>query len=148
MTFLVYLNHYNIRQCKAQYLSVLYEILGKNLDAHFILTEEYLENYENKGRWEVDWAKDCWGDYEGLLKKLTPDKYTLTSPAEKLINKDVKVPSAILREVVQKGSFDQQRILGEIINKKDIAAGLTWVNNKCFSSILKELDSSVEHILQ
>ena len=138
MTFLVYLNHYNIRQCKAQYLSVLYEILGKNLDAHFILTEEYLENYENKGRWEVNWAKDCWGDYESLLKKLTPDKYTLISPAEKLISKDIRVPSAILKEVVQKGSFDQQRILGEIINKKDVTAGLTWVNNKCFSSILKE----------
>ena len=42
MTYLVYLNNYDIRQCKAQYLSVLYEVLGKNLDAHFILNKDYI----------------------------------------------------------------------------------------------------------
>ena len=45
MTYLVYLNHYDIRQCKAQYLSVLYEVLAHNLDTHFILNKDYLEKY-------------------------------------------------------------------------------------------------------
>jgi hypothetical protein len=78
----VYLNNYDIRQCKAQYLSVLYEVLGKNLDAHFILNKDYLEKFKEGDRWEIRWVKNHWGDYEEVYNRLKPENYTLMKKLE------------------------------------------------------------------
>ena len=63
MTYLVYLNNYDIRQCKAQYLSVLYEVLGKNIDAHFILNglEGLLKKFKEGDRWDKNVGKEPLG---------------------------------------------------------------------------------------
>ena len=56
MTYLVYLNHYDIRQCEAQYLSVFYETLGKQM-----IHKKFLQ-YENRiAVGMVGEGSDCYG---------------------------------------------------------------------------------------
>ena len=149
MSYLVYLNYYNIRQVEAQYLSVLYEILGKGLDATFLLSKEYLLNYENKNRWEVNWAKTHWGDYSTLLRKLTPDKYLVMDKPEEFIARDSareeKVPSEILSASVSREFVYERKQVIKAIEQHDIQAGVTWVNNRCFSATLRDFDIPTIH---
>lgn len=141
--YLTYLNHYNIRQCKAQYLSVLYEILGKNLDSYFILTDEYLEKYNRANRWEVRWAEENWGSYEKLYEKLTPQRYTVMKKPEFYFN--TRIPSELLYKTVNEAIKDQEKVIENIVNRKDIKAGLTWVNNKCFRDTLAKYNINTIH---
>ena len=137
MSYLVYLNHYDIRQCKAQYLSVFYEILGKNLDSYFILNKDYLEEYEVGSRWEIRWANNHWG-YNKVKSRINLDKCIVMKKPQELINTKNLVPSQILRKVVDEPIPTQTEIIEKILKKKDIKAGITWVNNKCFRDTLKE----------
>lgn len=137
MTYLVYLNNYDIRQCKAQYLSVLYEVLGKNLDAHFILNKDYLEKFKEGDRWEIRWVKNHWGDYEEVYNRLKPENYTLMKKLEEILNVNEFTPSEILRYVTTMPTQEQVDVIEKILNKKDIRAGITWVNNYCFKEALR-----------
>ena len=137
MSYLVYLNHYDIRQCKAQYLSVFYEVLGKNLDSYFILNRDYLEEYEVGSRWEIRWANNHWG-YDKVKKRINPDKCIVMQKPQELINIKNLVPSQILRKVVDESIPTQVEVIEKILKEKDIKAGITWVNNKCFRDTLKE----------
>lgn len=141
--YLAYLNHYNIRQCKAQYLSVLYEILGKNLDSYFILTDEYLEKYNRANRWEVRWAEENWGSYEKLYEKLTPQRYTVMKKPEFYFN--TRIPSELLYKTVNETIKDQEKVIENIANRKDIKAGLTWVNNKTLKDTLAKYNIPTIH---
>ena len=114
MTYLVYLNHYNIRQCKAQYLSVLYEVLGNGLDAHFILSKEYLDKYKIEDRWEVKWVRNHWGDYDKVYEKLKPENYTIMEKPETFLTS--KVPSTILSEAVNTYPQEEIKVLEDILN--------------------------------
>lgn len=151
--FLAYLNNYHIRQVKAQYLAVLYEILGNKLDVHFILPKEYLENYKEQSRWEVKWAENHWGKYEDLMARLTPDKYTLISTPDILSEEDTsgyflkksRVPSDILRETVYGRFSEQEEIIKETVKEKNIEAAVTWVNNNCLKETLKTFGIPVIH---
>lgn len=134
MSYLVYLNHYNIRQCRAQYLSVLYEVLGKGLDAHFILSNEYLDYYPN--RWETRWAKEQWGSIEVLRSNLTPENCTKMKKPEEILASSSIVPSEILRLTVEENIPTQIDTIMEVLEKKEIKAGITWVNNSCFKRTL------------
>lgn len=136
MSYLVYLNHYDIRQCKAQYLSVFYEVLGKNLDSYFILNQDYLEEYEVGSRWEIRWANNHWG-YDKVKSRINLDKCIVMKKPQELINTKNLVPSQILRKVVNDPIPTQVEIIEKILKEKDIKAGITWVNNKCFRDTLK-----------
>ena len=137
--YLVYLNNYHIRQCEAQYLSVMYEILGKNLPVHFILPKEYLKKYALGSRWEVKWVENHWGKYADVMSRLKFSDYTLMGKPEDLI-KEKMAPSEILKFVVNNPVPTQIETIKEAIQKKrnKIKAGLTWVNNKCFKETLDE----------
>ena len=142
--YLVYLNNYHIRQCEAQYLSVMYEILGKNLPAHFILPKEYLKKYEKGERWEVKWVENHWGKYADIISRLKFTDYTLMKKPEDLL-KEVEVdlaPSEILKYVVDFEVPTQVETIIEVLRKKgrNIRAGLSWVNNKCFKETLNKFN--------
>lgn len=141
--YLVYLNNYHIRQCEAQYLSVMYEILGKNLPAHFILPKEYLKKYKIGERWEVRWAESQWGKYADIISRLKITDYTLMEKPEDLL-KGIDVdfaPSEILKYVVNKPIPTQVETIVEVLRKKrKFKAGLSWVNNKCLKETLNKFN--------
>lgn len=153
MTYLAYLNHYNIRQCKAQYLSVMYEILGKNLPTHFILNREYLQKYEKGKRWEVRWVEENWGSYREVMSRLKFTDYTLMKNPEELtldsyFDIEEKSPSQILYSTVNNPNIPEEvDAIKEVLQKKGrkIKAGLTWVNNRCFKETLNEFNLPVIH---
>ena len=143
MTYLAYLNHYDIRQCEAQYLSVLYEMLGKNLDAHFILNREYLHKYKKGERWEIRWVENHWGNYDMIFGRLKSENCTLMmKPAELLEN---TIPSQLLYETVHNPIPTQKETIEKVLKEKKIKAGVTWVNNVCFRETLKEHGISTFH---
>lgn len=146
MSYLIYLNHYNIRQIPAQYYWVMCEVLGKNLDAHFILTDEYLKRYSTKDRWEVRWTEEQWGSFEKVIKRLNPNNYTLMKKPEDLM-KDIKefTPSEILKYVVDMPFQEQISTIEKILKCKNIKAGITWVNNYGFREALKQHRIPVIH---
>ena len=146
MTYLAYLNHYNIRQCEAQYLSVMYEILGKNLNTHFILNKDYLHKYKKGERWEVKWVENHWGNYETVISRLKPMNYTVMKKPEELLGGNT-VPSKLLWETVNTSIPTQEETIEEVLKSRgrNIKAGLTWVNNKCFKETLKKFNIPVIH---
>ena len=135
MSYLVYLNNYNIRQCRAQYLWVLYEILSHDLDAHFILTEEYLRDYNKENSWEVRQAEEKYGSFKKLISKLKPENYTVMKKPEELI--DTKIPSKLLFETYFYAIPTQVETIEKVLEEKDIKAGITWVNNRGFKGVLE-----------
>ena len=146
MTYLVYLNHYDIRQCKAQYLSVLYEVLAHNLDAHFILNKDYLEKYEKGKRWEVKWAENHWGNFDNLWSRLKPENCTVMEKPEKWISTTgISKPSKILHSAVYGYHEEEVQAIIETLKKRKIKAGVTWVNNKTFKETLEKFGISTIH---
>lgn len=140
MPYLVFLNNYNIRQCEAQYLGVLYEILGNKLNAHFILNTDYLKEYKKGERWEVGWAQRNWGDINQLCEKLSPENCTVLPKPETHFDSNTNVPSQILYKVVHGKNLESNLTLvasiTDILKKKEIKAGITWVNNRTFKEAL------------
>lgn len=141
--YLAYLNHYDIRQCEAQYLSVLYEILGKKLDTYFILNKDYLKKYEKGSRWEVRWVENHWGNYNDVISRLKYSDYTLIRKPEEML--ETKIPSKLLYETVNTIIPEQVEVIEKVLKNKDIKAGLTWVNNKCFRETLRKHNIPVIH---
>lgn len=141
--YLAYLNHYNIRQCEAQYLSVMYEILGKKLDTYFILNKDYLKKYEKGNRWEVRWVENHWKNYEDVFNRLKPENYIVMKKPEELLK--TKVPSKLLHETVNTLIPEQVKVIEKVLKGKNIKAGLTWVNNKCFKETLNKHGIPVIH---
>ena len=156
MSYLVYLNHYDIRQCEAQYLSVLYEVLAKNLPAHFILNKDYIKDYSNTSRWEVRWVRNHWTSYEEIFQRLKPMNYTLIDKPEVLLDKDyyikslpILAPSEILRYTYENYLPNQDVFIKEAMRRMrergEVEAGITWVNNKCFKKVLNTEGIPVIH---
>jgi hypothetical protein len=151
--FLVYLNNYNIRQYKAQYLCVLYEALGKNFDAHFVFPKEYLDDYEKEHRGEALNVKNRYGDYKKFLKKLTLDKYTLIRKPEEMIQDakelyyfpEPESPSKILKISVDCNINEEKKVINEVLKEHNIEAAITWVNNKTLSNTLSANSIPVIH---
>lgn len=141
MTYLIYLNNYHIRQCESQYLSVMYEIMGKNLPAHFIFPKEYLKKYKIGERWEVKWVENHWGKYPEVMSRLKFTDYTLMKKPEELIEEAMS-PSEILKFVVNNPVPTQVETIKDVLRKKGrkIKAGISWVNNKCLKDTLEEFN--------
>ena len=134
--YLTYLNHYNIRQCRAQYLNMLYCMLKSSLDSYFILSEEYLQKYTHPKRWEVTKALEHFKTEKALYKKLGEMKYSIMKRPEQLI--DESVPSKILQRTVNEMIPEEVKVIEEVLRHNEIEAGITWVNNKCFRETLKK----------
>lgn len=136
MTYLMYLNNYNIRQQEAQYLGMMFENLAHNSDTHFILSKEYLKDYTSEGRWEIKWANNHWG-YDKIIKRLKPENYTVMRKPEEILDTSKVVPSEILHYVATYPIKEQVEVIEDVLKKKDIKAGITWVNNRCFEKTLE-----------
>lgn len=145
MSYLVYLNNYNIRQCRAQYLWVLYEALAHDLDARFILSKEYLRKYNKYNSWEVRQAEAKYGDFEELISRLKIENCFIMDKPENLIDTSKMVPSEILEYVVHEEVPTQVSIIEKVLKSNSIKAGVTWVNNKCFKETLHKHNIPVIH---
>ena len=125
--YLAFLNNYDIRPCKAQYLWWFYYCMDHLPNTHFILNNDYLDI--NKNRWE--WAK-----YE-----TAPYKYR--NPAE-LSTKNLtimpkvtdlpeimfdQVPSKILKKVMLTPIPSIVKVVSEVLQKENITASISWCNN-------------------
>lgn len=138
MSYLVYLNNYNIRQFRAQYLWVLYEVLYHKLDAHYILTEEYLRKYTRENSWEVRQAEDKYENFNEIIKEFKKENCSVMKKPEELLNDNSLVPSEILRKTVYEELPTQRETIEKVLKNKNIEAGILWVNNRCFRDTLKE----------
>ena len=144
MTYLAYFNHYNIRQCPAQYLDAFYRCLEKlPADTQYITTKEYVQKYNKSRRWEVGKVEQRWGNYEELYKKIKPENMHLMKNPEELL--ESKVPSQLLFETVNYAIPTQVDIIREVLQRKNIVAGITWVNNLGFKGTLKDFNIPVIH---
>lgn len=132
----MYLNNYNIRQQEAQYFGMMLENLAHNSDTHFILSEEYLKDYAKEGRWEVKWANNHWG-YNKIIGRLKPENYTVMKKPEEILDTSKIAPSEILYYVATYPIKEQVEVIEEVLKNKDIKAGITWVNNRCFEKTLE-----------
>lgn len=134
MTYLVYLNHYNIRQVEAQYLNMYYCVLASPLKAVYILSDEYLKEYTKKIRWEVSKAMLHYKTEAELYNKVQRSCHYVMPKPEELI--DEKVPSKLLRRTVNDMIPEQVETIEKVLKENKIEAGMTWVNNKCFRETL------------
>lgn len=143
--YLTYLNHYNIRQCEAQYLDMFYQNLEKLPDTYYILNEDYLKKYTVAQRWEVRKVEQEWGKYEDLLRRLKPSSYIIMKKPEEML--DYKIPSQILFETANSIMPEQERTILELLEKKggSIKAGITWVNNYTFKKTLNKFNIPTIH---
>lgn len=153
MTCLVYLNHYDIRQCKAQYLSVLYEVLSHNLDSYFLLNKDYLDTYTRENRWEVKWAENHFGAFNVLWNKLKPENYKVMKKPEDWASSikgrwdsstPVK-PSKLLYDIVYGYHEEEVQAIVDVLKKKKIKAGITWVNNRTLKETLEKFNIPTIH---
>lgn len=134
--YLTYLNHYNIRQCKAQYLNMLYCMLTTPIKSHFILSDEYLMKYSKAQRWEVGKALNYFKTEQALYKKLESLDCSVMKRPEQLM--DEKIPSKILWKTVNETIPEEVEVIENVLKNHKIEAGITWVNNKCFRDTLKK----------
>jgi len=127
----------------------MYEVLGKNLDAHFILNKDYLQKYNIGERWEVKWVENHWGKYTDVISRLKPDNYTLVEKPEVYLKEAYDghdlVPSELLRETVERHIPELKSTIEEVIKSRKIEAGVTWVNNECFRDTLAEFGLKTFH---
>lgn len=149
MSYLVYLNHYDIRQKPAQYLSVLYEVLAHNLDAHFILNEDYIKKYEIGDRWEVRWVRNHWKSYDEVYSRLKAENCTVLEKPEVIaeaMNLGYMAPSELLSWAANEEYIPAEAgAIENILKKKHIKAGVTWMNNKCFKNVLNRFNIPTIH---
>ena len=144
--YLTYLNHYDIRQCEAQYLWVLHEILGRGLKTHFIINEDYIKRCKDRHRWEVPLAEKTWGKIDDILKDFIPENYTIMKKPEELIKHTGRfIPSQMLHETVNGYIPTQKEVIEKVLKEKKIKAGVTWVNNRCFKEVLESYKIPVFH---
>lgn len=108
--------------------------MRKNLNAHYILTKEYIEDYQDKSRWEVRESIR----FNPVIRDLEKSEYTIMRKPEEMLELEETIPSKVLRCTVD-GCFKEQiEILEKVIKSKKIKAGITWVNNNCLKRILRE----------
>lgn len=142
MTYLVYLNHYNIRQCEAQYLHMFYSMLDNSLDSVFVLSEEYLKDYSIY-RWEVAKVLERFKNKEELKKKIQSTKYYVMKRPDQLIQE--KVPSKLLYKTVNENIPEEVKMIEKVLEENDIKAAITWVNNECLKKTLEKHNIPVFH---
>lgn len=144
MTYLAYFNHYNIRQCTAQYLDAFYRCLENlPLDTKYIINNDYLKKYNNCWRWEVGKVEQRWGNYDELFKRIKAENMLIMKKPEELVNS--AAPSEILYRTVNEVIPTQKETILKAIEGNNINAGVTWVNNACFKETLEEFGIPVIH---
>lgn len=142
--YLTYLNHYDIRQCDAQYLAMLYNMLDISLKSIFILSDDYLKEYSVRERWEVSKALQRFKNEKVLYSKLKEIKCYRMKKAEQLI--DERVPSKLLRKIVNSTLPEEVETIERVLKENNIEAGITWMNNKCFKeTLLKHNIPTIHH---
>lgn len=135
--FLIYMNHYDIRPCKAQYLYQYLDLLNSYPDSIFVINEDYLN--ADKNRWEFK-AKN-W-----VRKK--PNNYIVLPKIEEM--EDVKRrklenPASFLRLCINQYITDLGYALEKIIKENKIDAAITYVNNKTLEDVCQAHNIPVVH---
>lgn len=134
--YLIFVGHYNIRPCKAQYLYWYLHMLEKFPDAYFVVTDDYL-NF-SMDRWEVKdrlKAKPTW-------KYILPRNLVVTRKPEEIF-RNAQNPSDILRECVFNINYELGEKLEKIIRENKIDAIITCCNNKTLLEVSKEHNINV-----
>ena len=98
-----------------------------------------MKRCKDRSRWEVPLAEKTWGKIESITKNFIPANYSLMKKPEELIGVKYShcIPSKLLCETVYNYLPSQVELIEKILKEKDIKAGVTWVNNKCFKEVLE-----------
>ena len=125
MNYLVYLNNYDIRPCKAQYLFWFYYMLERFPEALFVINNDYVNPDPN--RWEVCKPQVAYKNPKDL--KL---KYCIVLPKFEDLDEICfeKLPSRILNMAVNYEIPSLLMELSSIIKQENIEAVITCCNNR------------------
>lgn len=125
--YLAFLNNYDIRPCKAQYLWWFYYCMDHLPNTHFIINDDYLSI--NKNRWE--WAKYQTAPYKYRNPaELNTENLTIMPKVTELpeIMFDY-IPSEILKKVMNTPLPSIVEVVSEVLQTHDITASISWCNN-------------------
>ena len=112
-----------------------------------MLNDDYIDS-GNKSRVEVGWVENNYGiSYPQVIRKLRSENYTVMESPKNYFLRDREqlIPSMLLRETVNCYLPNQKRLIEEVLKQKEITAGITWVNNKCFKEVLESHGIPVIH---
>ena len=140
--YLIYLNNYDIRPCKAQYLYWYLNMLEKFPDALFVLNKDYLNPDPN--RWEIRDKKKA---NKNWVYKV-PKNYVLLPKIEEMEDvkrRDFQNPASFLKLCVNQHITDLDEALDKIINENKIEAAFTCVNNKTLENVCFSYNIPVIH---
>lgn len=142
--YLAYLNNYDIRPCRAQYLWWFYYLQDHLPNTYFIINRDYLN--VDKNRWE--YAKYETAPYKYTNPaNLKPNSFFLMDRFEERLElEDVVVPSHILNKAIHTPIPSIKRVIVEkLVENPDITAGICWCNNASLDAACEEVGIPVIH---
>ena len=125
--YLAFLNNYDIRPCKAQYLWWYYYLQDHLPNTHFILNEDYLN--PNKNRWEIAKYETAPYKYKNPAE-LSPKNLTVLPRVTELPElREEEVPSVILKKVMLEPIPSIVDAVSKVLETEKITASISWCNN-------------------
>ena len=129
MKQLMYLNHFDIRPCRAQYLFWYYYMLERFPEAYYILNRDYV-NPGNK-RWEIGIFSE---EVRNSVKKCkVMDRFN-----EVHETRSIKAPSQVLETAVYRDVPSITNSLLDTMREEEIEVALTCCNNKSLETACRE----------
>ena len=126
--YLAYLNNYDIRPCKAQYLWWFYYVQDHMPDTYFVINRDYLD--VDKNRWEFAKFETAPYKYSNPANLNPKHFYVMDKFEEQPELKGEIVPSHILNRAIHTSIPSIRNKIVEILREnEDITAGICWCNN-------------------
>ena len=142
--YLAFLNNYDQRPCRAQFLWWFYLMLDRIPGTHFLINKDYLK--PGPHRWEINhWERIPYGCKKSP-KELRVKNYKVLPRIEDYPElKGLKYPSEILKFCLTKRINSLYDTLRTEIKGNGIEAALAWVNNKSLEDACKDENIPVIH---
>lgn len=142
--YLAFLNNYDIRPCKAQYLWWFYYLQDHLPETYFVVNEDYMKVDPN--RWEVAKYETAPYKYRNP-KELHPKNYSILRRINEYPElKSEKIPSKILKKAMTEPLPFLTVELDKILeSEKDIVAAIVWCNNASLEYSCKHHNIPVIH---
>ena len=141
--YLAFLNNYDIRPCKAQYLWWFYYLMDRLPNTYFILNNDYLNI--DKNRWE-------WAQYEKAPYKyknpaeLSPKNFKIMDKVTDLPELMFEqIPSFILNKVMNTEIPSIIKVVESVFEKEKITASISWCNNASVEAACRHFNIPAIH---
>lgn len=125
--YLAFLNNYDIRPCRAQYLWWFYYLQDHLPNTYFIINKDYLN--VDKNRWEYAQYEKAPYKYNNP-STFSLKHYTIMDRFEDSPElKNEIIPSRILKRAMTEPLPSVVNTIKEVLEQEDITASISWCNN-------------------